>query len=88
MGGYLFIIVDWLLSYYIGISMFNAPVSSNGYSGIENILLSTSYVVIMFYLKINNIIIQKTIKFLSKYTLGIYCLHVGIGNLLISVFKD
>lgn len=67
-----------ILAIYV---FFNGPEKQFGYSGIYCIILSTIFTILFYNLKINNELLKNFITNISKYTLGIYCMHYGIGQI-------
>lgn len=82
-----------IISIIIGIVMFLfgaknglvlSPCEQFGYAGIMYIVVASIIFVVMAILPMDNIweYIGKVVKFLSKYSFGVYCVHVIVGKVL------
>lgn len=57
-----------------------------GYAGIQLFFKSLSAVICAWFIPIDHLFKNRCSKYFIKYTLGIYCIHMLVGNVFIRIF--
>ena len=70
-------------------TLFIAPEYGYGYEGICLFTKTVLFVIVAWYLPFDRlpILIKNAIIKISKYSMGVFCMHLGIGRILISILE-